>query len=261
MSYGPPQPYAQPKPAGGGNTVLIVVAIVLVVLLLVAGLCVLGLVAAMFPAVSAARTAAKRVQSQMNLQQIGMAMIMYEQDHRSLPPPFLADKAGKPGVSWRVMLLPYIEQSNLNNMYNRNEAWNSPANQLVRSSRIKMYESPQAADQTPGMTNYVVVVGPNTAFTPGKRIGMDNIAAKDGTSNTILVLEIANSDIAWSEPRDLDFNALTFAKMAPPGSKNVLVAGAAVEFADGSVKYLPPRLTLEQLKAALTMDCGEQIAF
>jgi type II secretory pathway pseudopilin PulG len=256
MSYG--QPYAPPKPqaGGGGSGVVIIIVIgVLAVLVLATIACLIGMAALLLPAVSAARDAARQTASRNNLMQIGLGIHNYHDVYNTLPAPMLPDKDGRPSISWRVSLLPFIEQTPLFDRYDSNNPWDAPSNAFVRSQRLKIYESPTAGEKTPGKTNYVVVVGQNTAFRPNQNTNFGKIV--DGTSNTIFVLEIANSDIEWSEPRDLDLNTLVFAKSAPPGAKNVVVAGTYVLLGDGSTVRLPRELTVEQLKKYLNPSDGE----
>ena len=69
--------------------------------------------AMMLPAVQSAREAARRAQCTNNLKQIALAMHNYHDVNNSFPKPAITDKEGKPLLSWRVAILPYIEQSPL----------------------------------------------------------------------------------------------------------------------------------------------------
>src|SRR5262249_18435927 len=64
----------------------------------------------LFPAVQSARGAAQRAQCTNNLKMIGLAMHNYLSAHNAFPAPALLGKDGKPALSWRVALLPYLEQ-------------------------------------------------------------------------------------------------------------------------------------------------------
>src|SRR4051794_6845264 len=80
---------------------------------LFAGVIIVGLLAALLlPNYrgGAPRHAARRMQCSNHLKQIGLALQNYHDDYGTLPPAYIADSTGKPIHSWRVLLLPYIEQ-------------------------------------------------------------------------------------------------------------------------------------------------------
>lgn len=74
------------------------------------------LVGLLLPAVQAAREAARRMQCQNNLKQMGLAMMNYESAFKKFPSALMGARAGAPeddGVSWAVAILPYMEQGPL----------------------------------------------------------------------------------------------------------------------------------------------------
>jgi prepilin-type processing-associated H-X9-DG protein len=110
------------------------------------------------------------------------------------------------------------------------------------------------------MTNYVVVVGPETAWPGSEPTKLADFA--DGSSNTILVVEVKNSGIHWMEPRDLHV-----VQMAPgvnpkagQGVSSNHPSGANVARADGSVGFLPEDTSADVLRAMLTIDGGEKVS-
>ena len=108
-----------------------------------------------------------------------------------------------------------------------------------------------------GMTNYVAVVGPGTMWEDAK--GMKWREATDGTSNTILVVELADSNIHWMEPRDLDVRSLPKRINGLSGISSKHVRGACVAMADGNVRFLDEDTAVETLKALLTRNGGEPV--
>src|SRR5688500_9928532 len=77
------------------------------------------LVGLLLPAVQAAREAARRMQCQNNLKQIGLATQSFESAQRYLPPAFIGDnsEALDSWATWNALLLPYIEGSNIYDLY------------------------------------------------------------------------------------------------------------------------------------------------
>lgn len=240
--------YAPPAPKKSSSVPILVGVLAAVV---VGGMCVVGiLVALLLPAVQAAREAARRAQCQNNLKQIGLAMHNYHGAYGVFPPAYVADENGKPMHSWRVLLLPFLEQAALYEQYDFDEPWNGPKNRRLSQTIVAVYACPSQGPPSTN-TNYVVVVGPNTIFRDGQPARMLDIT--DGTSNTIMVIDAGNTGVNWLEPRDLDMNSALSVSGRHPGAVNVLMA-------DGSVRALPtgPRGT-QNLQQLLTMDGGEAV--
>ena len=241
--------YPPPKPAGSGFPTALIVILVLV-MLVPALICIIMILAALLlPAVQQAREAARRTETSQDLRQIGVALLAYHDANRSLPPAFQANNQGQPGMSWRTAILPFLEQKTLYDGYDPNAAWNDPANAAVADAALDVFESQRDPSQMPRRTNYVVVRGPGTVFPGSQSRGLVNM--KRGGSNTILVVEIHNSDIPWAEPRDLDLDSLTTDRGAA-NSIN-LDAGVVVLAGDGSVRTLRG-ISLEELKALLLCE-------
>jgi len=240
--------YAPPASKKSSSVPILVGVLAAVVL---GGVCIVGiLMALLFPAVQAAREAARRSQCANNLKQIGLAMHNYNDAYGSFPPAYIADENGKPMHSWRVLLLPYLEQTALYGQYNFDEPWNGPNNSRLAATVVPIYGCPSQGAPISN-TSYVVVLGPNTIFRDDQPARLQDIT--DGTSNTILVIDAANTGINWLEPRDLDMNSVLSVSGRHPGVVQVLMA-------DGSVRTLPVGAGgTQNLPQLLTMDGGEVV--
>src|SRR5207249_2796575 len=84
------------------------------------------------------RIAGRRTVSQNNLKQIGLAMHNYHDTYRHFPPQALTDKNGKPLLSWRVAVLPFIEQDNLYRQFKLDEPWDSEHNRKLLERMPKL---------------------------------------------------------------------------------------------------------------------------
>lgn len=187
-----------------------------------------------------------------NLKFIMLAMHNYSAEHGHLPPPVLYGPDGKTRYSWRVALLPYLEQQRLFDRYRFDEPWDGPHNRRLLQEIPAVYRCPRATSD-PTHTCYAVVVGEATAFAPGGK-GHTFRDVKDGTSLTVGVVEIPGG-IPWTEPRDLPFDEKLLEYLKPQHER-----GFYVGFLDGSVRLLPWRwLTIERLKALLTIAGGEVV--
>jgi type II secretory pathway pseudopilin PulG len=238
--------YAPAAAAAGGG--LAVVAIVLVVVLVLCGGVGLAL---LLPAVQAAREAARRSQSSNNLKQIGLALHMYHDQYKTFPPAVVTDANGKPLYSGRVLLLPYLEQQNLYEAFNKDEPWNSDNNLPLTQTPIKTFMDPSSTDNKPGKTDYLFVTGQGTIFEAGQYTSMGAIT--DGTSNTMVLVEVKSAGINWAEPRDHDMSAAT---PLPPGNHP---GGNIVVLADGSVRFISKNINPQMLRQLSTKNGGEPV--
>src|SRR5262249_40393880 len=137
----------------------------------------------LIPAVQKVREAAARTQSMNNLKQIGLAMHSYHDVSGSLPPAYVPSKDGKPQLTWRGLILPYIDQNALYKEFKLDEPWDSEHNKKLIAKMPVVYRSP-VSQAPPGHTRYLTVRGRDTAFPGGKGIKLTEIP--DGTSNTIM---------------------------------------------------------------------------
>jgi hypothetical protein len=171
--------------------------------------------------------------------QIVQALFAYEADKGHLPPAFIADAAGKPMHSWRVLILPYLERKDLYDAYDFNEPWNGPHNsKLAMNARSPFVYS---GNDYASHTNYFAVIGSGTMWPGAKTRSRKDLAAIEGSDQTILLVERAVSDVNWLEPRDLSFDEVC--EMTPKKNPEFFSPhgqGTVVSLADGTQRVLPP---------------------
>ena len=244
-------------PSGKKSSGPAVIVIVLVVLLGMAVLCAGVLAALLIPAFSSAKGAARRAQCMNNMKQISLALMMYNEQHMCYPPAYLADENGRPMHSWRVLILPYIEQQMLYEQYNFDEPWDSPANLALAGMMPSVFRCPSDEGNDGTQTSYAVIVGPDTVFPGAESISIAHI--RDGTSNTLLVVEASGSGINWLEPRDLDAEEVNLfgvnsGNVGGIQSSHEGCANAA--FCDGSVHTLSESIDPETLRRLINANDG-----
>ena len=211
------------------------------------------LVALLLPAVQSAREAARRAQSINNLRQIGLAMHTFAaaDNQPRFPARAIFDKEGRPLLSWRVAILPFLDQEALYNEFHLDEPWNSEHNRNLIPRMPAVYGNPNQPEKD-GKTVYLAVDGEGTVFAGKERISMREMT--DGTSNTILVAD-ADRAVEWTRPKDLDFDAERpmkgLGKLRPNGFNTL--------FADGSVQFLSNAIDSDMLKAFMTYAGGEPV--
>ena len=212
------------------------------------------LIALLLPAVQAAREAARRAQCTNNEKQIALAMHNYASANDTFPPPAILDKAGKPLLSWRVAILPYLDAGGLYAEFHLDEPWDSPHNKALIPRMPQMFTCPSRSNPQPGTTTYRVYTGPGTAF--GKPQGVKIVEVTDGTSNTIALVE-AREAVTWTQPEGLPFTgdgaaALDLAGSDHPGGFNAMLL-------DGSIRFIKRSVSAMVYKGLLTIQGGEVI--
>jgi hypothetical protein len=211
-----------------------------------------GALGILVPTFREIRRAEHQSASVMNLRQIAIALHNYHDTYRMFPPAYQVDATGKPVHSWRTAIMTFAESSSFLGDYRRDEPWNGPNNsRLLWFQDTRLFRSPASGDP-PGMTNYVAIVGDGTMWPGSKASAISDIT--DGIAETIMVVEISNSDIHWMEPRDLPIEELE-AWLDPDHKPRLFgnhIQGSVVAHADGSVEMLPRDVTIERLRAMIT---------
>ncbi|HJT31687.1 MAG TPA: DUF1559 domain-containing protein [Pirellulales bacterium] len=215
------------------------------------------LVALLLPAVQAAREAARRNQSNNNLRQIGLGMQIYADINKKFPArAIFAD--GKPLLSWRVAILPMVEQKALYDQFHLDEPWDSEHNRKLIEQMPPVYANPNldASLTQAGKTNYLAPTGSGTMFDGEKQANFATI--RDGTSNTVMVVE-ANADraVIWTRPDDLEIDAEKprdcLGELRPGGFLAV--------FADGHTSFLRNTLDATTLLNLFNPRDGQVVNF
>ena len=210
--------------------------------------------AMLMPAVQAAREAARRAQCVNNLKLITLAMHNYESANGAFPSAAITDKQGKALLSWRVAILPYIEQGPLYKKFKLDEPWDSPHNKALLENLPEAYRCPSRGMVEPFATTYQVFAGNGALFERGKGVRIAEIT--DGTSNTILVVE-ADQAVPWTKPDDLSFDAGAAQALLGAGSSHP--GGFNVAMADGSVLFIGGTIDRGLLRALVTRNGGEVV--
>ena len=224
------------------------------------GVCLAGL---FVPPGIHSREGARRTQCTNNEKIIAIALMRYDADHGHLPPAYIADANGKPMHSWRVLILPYLDRRDIYEAYDFKEPWNGPHNLKLASIKLPDFFSCPNHTGNQKCTNYVAVVGPQTVWPGEKTSSTSEVAAGDGIAETVLLMELPNSDINWMEPRDLSFDELCN-KMTPQKRAEVFDAhkgSSVVSFVDGHYECLDEPFLQKNIKALLTKNGGEKIDF
>ena len=190
------------------------------------------LIGLLLPAVQKVREAANRMSCQNNQKQIGLALHGFHDTHGVFPASgWRGSGRGNPmgkRVGWKVLILPHIEQGNLQNLYSFDRHWWEGPNLAMAHVRIPAFECPsvparmEALSAPPleirpamtflkplGPTDYEAIMGVQTIIDPSfyntnnnRSVLFRNSTTKlgdifDGTANTVMVVECAGRPLPW----------------------------------------------------------------
>jgi Protein of unknown function (DUF1559) len=215
-----------------------------------------------------------------NLLKIGLALHNHHDELGSFPKAAISDKDGRPGLSWRVAILPFLGEATLYAKFKLDEPWDSPNNKALLAEMPEVFACPSASHADPGITHYQSFVGHGAFLEPAydKRLekvwwvgddgtkhyagepkgGMHMANFTDGMSNTLMVVE-AKQGVPWTKPEDLPFDP---AKPTAPlfGAGSAHHAGFFVVIADASVWFLPNTISPAVFKTLITRSGDEVVS-
>jgi Protein of unknown function (DUF1559) len=210
------------------------------------------------------RESAAQAECTNNAKQILLAMHNYAASHKSaFPPAYTTSQDGKPLLSWRVLILPYLEQEGLYKEFHLDEPWDSPHNRTLIAKMPQVYRCPLESKDAArdGKTRYLAPRGENTVFRGAEPVTIKDMI--DGTSNTIILLDAGDAQaVTWTKPDDLEvpprdeavFKAIFSAHWRRRG------AGTVVGFGDGAVRFLKESIKPDVVRALTTYNRGEVIS-
>ena len=173
-----------------------------------------------------------------DLRQIGLAIINYSATDQfsRMPPVAILDPEGRPMLSWRVLMLPELEQTELFEQFDLTKPWNSPENLPLVEEMPEVFLSPRNRDSVKlGKTPYKAIEtksGPwNTVWgKANERMRASHVT--DGLSNTALVIEDLSDPVIWTKPEDISPDQIKRAMHSGSWSDEVFY----VLFGDGSIQ-------------------------
>lgn len=219
--------------------------------------------AALIPAMISARGAARRAASMNNLRQIGLALHNYHDANGHFPAAYSVDDEGKPLLSWRVHVLPYLEQRALYDRFHLDEPWDSEHNRELVPLMPPVFRTPNSSVEA-GKTNYLGIFGDNSVFIPprdadkGKErpAGIRIASIPDGLSNTVMAVEAGDERaVVWTKPSDY----IPGMRSPIEGLTGLRPGGFVVLMGDGSVRFISETVDHEVVRRLFTRDDGQPV--
>lgn len=199
-------------------------------------------------------------QSSESLRVLGSALQAFAAEKQRLPAN-ICDKNGKPLLSWRVELLPYLDQNDLYKEFNLEQSWDGPQNAPLVARIPRVYapgEEPswlgrlhsRYRARPVGHTFFLGFVGKGTVLEPGAKVSLETIQSKDGLNNTVALVDAATA-VPWTKPEDLPYDP----NQPLPALGGMYENGpAAALLCDSTVEAIRPDYQPDQLKSFITYD-------
>ena len=220
---------------------------------------------ALMPSVQQVSVHVRRPMPQNYVRQLTLAIINYENGRGAFPPAYKTDDTGKPVHSWRVLILPNIEQSALHRKYDFDEPWDGPNNIKLLDQMPQIYAC-CTKDSPANSTPYKLVVDKGTPFEGGQTIGYGDIL--DGSSNTFAVVEDLRNPVPWTKPEDLTIEqavALLAHRKRSDTSRvshsmfTSTISGPAVSLVDGSTHSVRPHVNPDVIRNYCIRNDGQVV--
>ena len=208
------------------------------------------------PQIQKVREAASRASMQNAVRQHILSILNYEAAYQHFPTQFSVNDAGKPLLSWRVHVLPYLDQNELYKQFNLDEPWDSDHNIKLVDKMPSIYFDHRTGsneNNKKGVTVFQVPAGEGMMFDKGTKVRFVDIP--DGSSNTIsIVIVPMENAIQWTKPMDWGFD--------PENPKKGLGDGEIiVSYCDGSVRVLPADYPAEEFRKLIDPKDGEVVEY
>tara|TARA_R110002111_G_scaffold262875_1_gene342459 strand:- start:162 stop:737 length:576 start_codon:yes stop_codon:yes gene_type:complete len=188
------------------------------------------------------------------MKQIGLALHHYHDTYRSLPPGALLSQNGTPGQSWQALILPFLDQQFLFRQIDFEKPWHDPANQEALQQEVPVYLNPKAKSKT-SPDGYALSHFVGNKLVLKSDAGLRFEEMHDGTSNTIMAMEIGEYFKPWGDPTSLTEPI----NVIGPDKKTLSEGGSVILMGDGAVRFISKDIDSAVLKALSTPAGGEEI--
>ncbi len=225
------------------------------------------LISLLVPAVtSSTRGGHPRADCKNNLKQIAIALHSYHDAFGTFPPAIVYDQQGRAAHSWRVLILPYLEEQSLYDRYQFDEPWNGPNNSKLQDMMPNTYHCPSfyklETSSTPlgqhlsRLTNYVLITSPDGAFHSDHFTTIESFT--DGLSFTLLTAEVRQHAVHWMAPEDVSpTQLLTDLRLSRDEDSSNHAGGLHIGLADGAVRWIPHNTLEADLHGLTTINGSE----
>lgn len=186
------------------------------------------------------------IETSARLKYILRALSDYRQEKKRYPDHLQKDH------SWRVEILDRLDGDEMAKKFDKSQVWDSEANEAATNCNVEAFTSLRSESPSSAFTNFVLVVDDGTVF--NKKGVLSDSEIKDGTSNTAIMLEIIDSDIVWSEPRDITIDEAIKLIQSFPQSLEPRIG-----MADMSILSVSPTASAEEIRSIFLANDGKGV--
>jgi hypothetical protein len=181
------------------------------------------------------------------LRDLGRAMHLHAVEHGGrFPARARFDDLGKPVLSWRVALLPYLGHEHLHQKFALEQPWDGETNRRLLERMPRVYAHPGRPDAEPGHTYFVAPIARETIWDHRDGFPLDDFPRDRPASCWLAVVE-AKAPVPWTKPDDLTIDPVDPAAELGGAFRK----GFVVLLADGSVRFLTTQHAADQLRVWL----------
>ena len=210
------------------------------------------------PSLKTPRLPSETGRRSLNVCEIRDAIRHYVLENGHLPPLYVDGNTAGHRASWRVLILAQLDEVSASREYDFQEAWNVRGNRTLGET-FRMphcFACRTAITEPPGkLTTIVAVVGPGTVWSGGCERSFTDVATL--APDAVMLVELADSDIHWMEPRDLSFAEFAAHCLESESDRKRLL-GATVLFVDGEVWVLEDDCPEEAIGKFFTIDGAKE---
>lgn len=193
-----------------------------------------------------------RARSVSNMEEITVALLAWSNSNYRVPVTVLKDSRGRPGLSWRVAILPFLGYEELYKKFNLSEPWDGPTNKPLLELIPDVFVSPDRFDVN---TNYQLFVNGPALFSESEE------KEKSEISDAPLIVLMGEVDdalaVPWTAPFDYDIKKTELGT----GLGGLRSDGTFVSWFDGKVSLWPNPTRPGLLYRAITFEAGDGLNF
>jgi hypothetical protein len=191
-----------------------------------------------------------RARTVHNLKHIAFALHNFTTKNGGRIPAAAIRRGDKALLSWRVAILPFLEESALYERFRLDEPWDSPHNRALLKEMPRVYAPVRHGGTAPYATNYQGLVGPGAMFQGREGTNIRDFI--DAARPTLMIVEAAHP-VPWTKPEDTPYDAGTpLPKLGGPFDDGFYAA-----LADGSVRFAGRKVAPETIRALVSGGDGK----
>jgi Protein of unknown function (DUF1559) len=196
--------------------------------------------------------AAAKETSASNLKELGLAMHNYYDAHGAFPTHAVYSRDGKPLLSWRVLLLPFLNEQELYGEFRLDEPWDSPHNKKLLARMPRVFLPVRGKPKQPYSTYFQVFVGKSALFEGQQKRTFADV--RDGLANTFMIVE-GGEAVPWSKPEDIAYDP----DKPLPKLGGLFDDGFHAAYCDGRVLFVEKTVGERVLRARITHAGRESV--